>query len=98
MHNTPQAQQSATDSKPQNEYRLEARAATKPGETEGRLYGGHIQLVRVVLSDGGPHEREDGTIVHPADVLCTMRPQDARRHAIEVLQAAERAERESTWK
>lgn len=69
------------------EYRQEVHVYVKEGETEGRLYGGHLQLIRITLSDGGSYERQDGSIVNPPDVICTMRPDDARR-LIERLQDA----------
>jgi hypothetical protein len=97
MNDTLHTQASTADSKASDEYRLEAHVTIKHGETEGRLHGGNIQVVRVVLTDAGPYEREDGTIINPPDVICTMRPEDARRLALRALQAAERAERESTW-
>jgi hypothetical protein len=78
------------------DYREEARAAIAPGETQGMVGGGGLHLVRIVLTDGGPVEREDGTVLDRPDVICTLRPEEARRRAIELLQAAERAESEST--
>lgn len=78
-----------------DEYRLEARVVVKQGETAGRIGGGHLQLIRLVLTDGGSHEREDGTIANPPDVVCTLRPDDARRLIQRLHDAIEQADRQS---
>jgi hypothetical protein len=96
MMNTTDSTPQSTISKPADEYRFEAHATIEPGETRGRVGGGHVQLVRLVLSDGGSYEREDGTIVNPPDVVCTMSPGDARRYVTQLEAAIEQAERQST--
>jgi hypothetical protein len=83
--------QAIRDTRPGEERRLEARATIKPGETLG-AGGAGGQLVRLVLTDAGPVEDEGGATVDRADVVCTLTPEEARRRAIELLHAAERAE------
>jgi hypothetical protein len=78
--------------KPAEDYRSEARVTIKPGETLGLVGGGSLQLIRIVLADEGPIELENGALRDQPDVICTLRPEDARRRANELLQAAERAE------
>ena len=77
---------------PAVEHRNEARVRIKPGETASILGGGSLQLIRLVLTDEGPLTQEDGSTIEQPEVICTMRPEEARRRAIELLQAAERAE------
>lgn len=74
----------------------EARVRIKPGETASMVGGGGLQLIRLVLTDEGPLAQEDGSTIKQPEVICTMRPEEARRRAIELFQAAERAERAST--
>jgi hypothetical protein len=45
-----------------------------------------------VLTDEGPLAQEDGSTIEQPEVICTMRPEEARKRAIELLQAAEDAE------
>ncbi len=70
------------------EYRQEVHVYVKEGETEGRLYGGHLQLIRITLSDGGSYERQRrqhrqpaGRNLHYASGRCTPSHRAvARRH------------------
>ncbi len=80
------------DATPAEEYRNEARVKIKIGETASLVGGGGLQLIRLVLTDEGPLAQEDGSIIEQPEVICTMRPEEARRRAIELLHAAERAE------
>lgn len=80
---------------PAEEYRMEARIRLKPGESASRVHGGRLQLIRLVLTDEGPLAQEDGTTIEQPEVVCTMRPEEARRRAVELLQAAGRAEQTS---
>jgi hypothetical protein len=80
-------------SKPADERRFHAGVAVKPGETEGRIDGSAIQLVRVVLSDNGPVVREDGATYSRPDVVCAMRSEEAHELAGRLTGAATHAER-----
>jgi hypothetical protein len=74
-------------------YRFEAHATIEPGEHELILAGARIQLVRVVLTDDGPvlANGGDGPEHHRPDVVCPLRPDDARRLAARLLELADRA-------
>lgn len=81
-----------TPTQPADEYREGVRVKIKPGEARSRIgMATGMQLVRLILTDNGPISREDD-VVHHADVICTLCPRDARRYAIELLNAAEEAE------
>ena len=78
---------------PEVEYREEVHVHVKPGETIGRVYGGHVQLIRIALSDGGCRKLEDGTIIYPPDVISTQRPDDVKRLIKRLQDAIAHAER-----
>lgn len=75
-----------------SEHRFEARATLRPGESERRIDGSPLQLVRVVLSDGGVVIAPDGSEHERPDVICPLRPTEARELAAELLAAAVKAE------
>ncbi len=83
-------------SKPVDEHRLGVEVAVEPDEPGGRVDGSAVRLVRVVLTENGPVTREDGTTYHRPDVVCPMRPGDARELAGRLAEAATRAEHGST--
>jgi len=74
-------------------HRFEATAVSEPGEHERGLAGESVQLVRVVLSDDGPviADGGDGPEHHRPDVVCPLRPDDARRLAARLLELADHA-------
>jgi hypothetical protein len=74
-------------------HRFEAHATIEPGERELNLAGARVQLVRVVLSDDGPviADGGDGPEHHRPDVVCPLRPDDARRLAARLLELADHA-------
>jgi hypothetical protein len=74
-------------------HRFEATAVIKPGEHERRVDGTAIGLVRVVLTDNGPviADRGDGPEYHRPDVVCPLRPDEARALAARLLELADHA-------
>lgn len=74
-------------------HRFEAHATIEPGEHELNLAGGRVQLVRVVLSDDVPviANGGDGPEIHRPNVVCPLRPSDARRLAHRLLELADHA-------
>jgi hypothetical protein len=74
-------------------HRFEARATIKPGECELNLAGQRVQLVRVVLTDADPviADGGDGPQHHRPDVVCPLRPSDARALAQRLLELADHA-------
>ncbi|MCA1697393.1 MAG: hypothetical protein LC790_00185 [Actinobacteria bacterium] len=74
-------------------HRFEAHAAIKPGEHELNLAGQRVQLVRIVLTDDGPviADGGDGPEHHRPDVVCPLRPSDARALAQRLLELADHA-------
>jgi hypothetical protein len=77
------------------DLRFEAHATIHPGEYE-RVLDGSVQLVRVVLSDGGTLVAADGTEHRRADVICQLRPSEARELANQLLALAAEADLEKT--
>jgi hypothetical protein len=76
-------------------HRFEAHATIEPGEHELNLAGDRVQLVRVVLTDDGPVIADcgDGPEHRRPDVVCPLRPSDARRLAARLLELADHATR-----
>jgi hypothetical protein len=76
-------------------HRFEAHATIEPGEHERRVDGERVQLVRIVLSDDGPviADGGDGPEIHRPDVVCPLRPADARALAHRLLELADHATR-----
>ncbi|MCA1679959.1 MAG: hypothetical protein LC777_13945 [Actinobacteria bacterium] len=74
------------------DHRFEAHATIRPGEHEHRLDASGLQLVRVVLSDDGPVAAPDGSEHQRPDVVCPLRPSQARGLAARLLALAEHAE------
>jgi hypothetical protein len=72
-------------------HRFEAHATIKPGEHESRIDGTAIQLVRVVLTDGGPVIAADGAERRRPDVVCPLRPSEARQLAARLVELADHA-------
>ena len=74
-------------------HRFEAHATIEPGEHELNLAGERVQLVRVVLCDDGPviADGGDGLEHRRPDVVCPLRPADARRLAQRLLDLADHA-------
>jgi hypothetical protein len=76
------------------DHRLEAHATINPGEHERRVDGTGLQLVRVVLSDDGTvADPTDGSERQRPDVVCALRPADARKLANRLLALADHADR-----
>jgi len=74
-----------------NEQRFEACAAIEPGEFELGLDGSRVQLVRVVLTDAGPLTRDDGSMYRRRDVVCSLRPAEARELGLRLFELAHEA-------
>ena len=74
-----------------SDYRYDAHATITPGEFE-RLIDARVQLVRVVLSDSGPVVAPDGSEHQRPDVICHLRPTQARELAEHLLALATHAE------
>jgi hypothetical protein len=76
-------------------HRFEAHATIEPGEHELNLAGRRVGLVRVVLTDDGPVTADcgDGPEHHRPDVICPLRPSDARALAHRLLELADHATR-----
>jgi hypothetical protein len=74
-------------------HRFEAHATIEPGEHELNLAGERVQLVRVVLTDDGPVTADggDGPEHHRPDVVCPLRPSEARTLAHRLLELADHA-------
>jgi hypothetical protein len=74
-------------------HRFEAHATLKPGEHELNLAGQRVGLVRVVLTDDGPviADGGDGPEYPRPDVICALRPSDARALAARLLELADHA-------
>ena len=72
-------------------HRYEARAEIVPGECELAIKGGLIQLVTLTLTDAGPITLDDGTDRERPDVICPLRPSEARALAGQLLELAEHA-------
>jgi hypothetical protein len=73
-------------------HRFEAQATIRLGEHERRIDGSGLQLVRVVLTDAGTVVAPDGTEHQRPDVVCPLRPSEARQLAGELLALAAQAE------
>jgi hypothetical protein len=74
-------------------HRFEAHATIEPGEHELNVAGERVQLVRVALTDDGPviADGGDGPEHHRPDVVCPLRPADARALAARLLELADHA-------
>jgi hypothetical protein len=75
-------------------YRSDADAVAGPAR-EGLLYGARQLLVRVRLFDGPGAVDDHDRPANPPDAYTNLRPEQARRLALELLQAAEDAERQT---
>lgn len=75
-------------------YRCEAEALAGPAR-EGLLYGAAQLLVRLRLFDGAGTVDDHGNPACSPDAFTDLRPEQARRLALGLLQAAEDAERET---
>lgn len=74
------------------DHRFQAHAAIRPGEQERLVDGSGLQLVRVVLSDDGTVVAPDGSEHRRPDVICPLRPGQARELAHRLLALATHAE------
>ena len=72
-------------------HRFEAHATIKPGEHELNVDRERVQLVRVVLTDDGPVIAADGAERRRPDVVCLLRPSEARQLAARMLELADHA-------
>jgi hypothetical protein len=79
-------------------HRFQATAVIERGEHELNLAGERVQLVRIVLTDDGPvlADGGDGPEIHRPNVVCPMRPADARRLAQRLLELADHATTQET--
>lgn len=75
------------------DHRFEAHATIRLGEHERRIDGSGLQLVRVVLCDGGTVVAPDGNEHQRSDVICPLRPAEARQLAERLLALAAQAQR-----
>jgi len=76
-----------------SESRFEVRALIDPARTEGLIGGGELQLVTVELYDGPGVLDERGRPAAEPPVRSSVRPEEARELALELLAAAAHAER-----
>jgi hypothetical protein len=75
------------------DHRFEAHATIRAGERERVIDDGSgRQLVRVVLCDGGTVVAPDGSEHRRPDVVCPLRPSQARQLAERLLALAAQAE------
>jgi hypothetical protein len=74
------------------DHRFYAQAAITDGEHERRIDGSVLQLVRVVLGDQGPVSASDGIDYQRRDVICALRPGEARALARRLLALADDAD------
>jgi hypothetical protein len=74
------------------DHRFEAHATIRAGERERRVDGSGLQLVRVVLTDAGTVAAPDGSEHQRPDVICPLRPSEARQLAERLLALAAHAE------
>jgi hypothetical protein len=74
-------------------HRFEAHATITPGEHEHTIDGTALQLVRIVLTDNGPVIADGGAGPEHRrpDVVCPLRPSEARALAARLLELADRA-------
>jgi hypothetical protein len=75
------------------DHRFEAHATIRLGEHERWIDGSGLQLVRVVLCDGGTIIAPDGAQRQRPDVICPLPPAEARQLAAQLLALAAQAER-----
>lgn len=73
------------------DYRHEIRALIDPEQTELLPHGSPLQHVSVIMTDHPPIDEHSPPWQPPAAV--TLRPDEARRLARELLELAERAQR-----
>jgi hypothetical protein len=74
-------------------HRFEAHATITPGEHEHTVDGTPLQLVRIVLTDAGPvlADGGNGPEQRRPDVVCPLRPSEARALAARLLELADHA-------
>ncbi|HKQ60669.1 MAG TPA: hypothetical protein VJS92_05240 [Candidatus Polarisedimenticolaceae bacterium] len=75
------------------DHRYEARADVVAGECELCVDGRRSQLVTLTLTDAGPVTRPDGTDYERPDVICPLRPGEARSLAGRLMRLADEAHR-----
>ena len=73
------------------EHRYEARADVVAGECELCVDGRLSQLVTLTLTDAGPLTRPDGSDYERPDVICPLRPGEARSLAAQLTRLADDA-------
>lgn len=73
-------------------HRYEVHAAIEAGQTESLIDRSELQLVTLVLTDGGPVIDEEGREHRRPDVVCHLRPSEAGALAGCLLSLAERAD------
>jgi hypothetical protein len=76
-----------------SDHRFEVRALIDPARIEGLIGGGLAQLVTVELHDGPGVVDDLGRPAAKPPVRCSVRPEEARALAFELLCVAEHAER-----
>ncbi len=77
------------------EHRHEAHATITPGAHERVLGGARLPLVSIALTDHDPATAPDDGPGQRADVICQLRPSQARQLATRLQELADHAERES---
>jgi hypothetical protein len=75
------------------DHRYEARADVVAGECELCVDGRRSQLVTLTLTDAGLVTKPDGTDHHRPDVICPLRPGEARALAGRLTRLADDADR-----
>ena len=74
-------------------HRYEARADVVAGECELCIDGRPSQLVTLTLTDAGAVTRPDGSDYERPDVICPLRPGEARSLASRLMRLADDADR-----
>ena len=78
------------------DYRYEIRALIDPEQTELLPHVGLLQHVSVIMTNPPPEDEHSPPWLAPAAV--TLRPEEARRLARQLLELADQAQRMRPWR
>lgn len=79
----------------ETEHRHEAHATLTPGAHEHGVGGARLRLVSIALTDHDPATAVPDGHAQQADVICQLRPSEARQLATQLQELADHADRES---